>query len=61
MEPENLLRLINAGHIETALKNMPGASDIYLDFLTQNGIGLGEVAEPKSQIEKLNLIIKNEC
>lgn len=36
MEPENLLRLINAGHLETALKNMPGASDIYLDFLTQN-------------------------
>ncbi len=26
-----------------------------------NGIGLGEVAEPKSQIEKLNLIIKNKC
>ena len=26
-----------------------------------NGFGLGEVAEPKSQIEKQNLIIKNEC
>jgi len=26
-----------------------------------NVIGLGEVAEPKSQIEKQNLIIKNEC
>jgi|GEM_PF-4123070 len=26
-----------------------------------NGIGLGEVAEPKSQIEKQNLIIKNKC
>jgi len=29
--------------------------------LATNGFGLGEVAEPKSQIEKLNLIIKNKC
>jgi len=29
--------------------------------ITANGFGLGEVAEPKSQIEKQNLIIKNKC
>jgi len=28
--------------------------------IATNGFGLGEVAEPKSQIEKQNLIIKNE-
>jgi hypothetical protein len=33
-------------------------------FAIESGLmvfGLGEVAEPKSQIEKLNLIIKNKC
>jgi hypothetical protein len=30
-------------------------------FIVYNVFGLGEVAEPKSQIEKLNLIIKNKC
>jgi hypothetical protein len=29
--------------------------------MAHNVFGLGEVAEPKSQIEKLNLIIKNKC
>ena len=30
-------------------------------IIAHNVFGLGEVAEPKSQIEKLNLIIKNKC
>jgi hypothetical protein len=40
---------------------MDGVKRLGFGKMLNNGFGLGEVAEPKSQIEKLNLIIKKEC
>lgn len=37
------------------------AVEWFAEKIGHNGFGLGEVAEPKSQIEVQNLIIKNEC
>ncbi len=46
---------------KVAKKIVGGGLSSMSSKFTANVFGLGEGAEPKSQIEKQNLIIKNKC